>query len=135
MYTYLCGLALADLGYMAFSLTAFYFDSSFEIRCKNKYYRDQIIIPICNSFKSTSDYIVICMTINRCLVIKNITELKIQARAMSAWRRLLHCNARDGNDEEKPFCSSQLNSFLYISFKSRKKCHPELTLELYKTTF
>ena len=71
MYTYLCGLALADLGYMALSLTAFFLDSSFEIRCENKYYRDQIIIPICNSFKSTSDYIVICMTINRCLVIKN----------------------------------------------------------------
>ena len=79
MYTYLCGLALADLGYMALSLTAFFLDSSFEIRCENKYYRDQIIIPICNSFKSTSDYIVICMTINRCLVINNITELKIQA--------------------------------------------------------
>ena len=79
MYTFLCGLALADLGYMFFSLKVFYFDSSLEIQCENLYHRDQVIIPICNSFKSTSDFIVICMTINRCRVMKNITELRIQA--------------------------------------------------------
>ena len=79
MYIFLCGLALADLGYMIFSLMVFYFDSSLERQCSNLYYRDQIIIPICNSFKSTSDFIVICMTINRCRVMKNITELRIQA--------------------------------------------------------
>ena len=79
MYIFLCGLALADLGYMIFSLIVFYFDSSLERQCHNLYYRDQIIIPICNSFKSTSDFIVICMTINRCRVMKNITEMRIQA--------------------------------------------------------
>ena len=80
MYTLLCGLALADLGYLAFTFTFYiYFSSSMELQCDHLYIRDQIIIPICNSFKATSDFIVICMTINRCQVMGNITEMRIQA--------------------------------------------------------
>ena len=80
MYTLLCGLALADLGYLAFTFTFYiYFSSTMELQCDHMYYRDRIIIPICNSFKASSDFIVICMTVNRCQVMGNITGMRIQA--------------------------------------------------------
>ena len=79
MYTFLCGLALADLGYLAFTIQDLYFTFSLDFKCDHSFYVKQIMIPICNSFKSTSDFIVICMTIDRCRVMKNITDLRIQA--------------------------------------------------------
>ena len=93
MYTFLCGLAVADLGYLAFMLQVFNFSSSVEIECNNLNYRDQILVPICNSFKAASDFIVIFMTINRCRVMGNITEMRISVLRKEAANERLSWNA------------------------------------------
>merc|ERR1711976_685716 len=93
MYTFLCGLAVADLGYLAFMLQVFNFSSSVEIECNNLKYRDQVLVPICNSFKAASDFIVIFMTINRCRVMGNITEMRISVLRKEAANERLSWNA------------------------------------------
>ena len=79
MYTFLCGLVFADLGYLACFVQYLYFESSLKSKCDHLYFVHQILFPTWNAFKATSDFIVICMTINRFYVMENITELRIQA--------------------------------------------------------
>ena len=92
MYTFLCGLALADIGYLTFNLQNLYFNFSLEIKCNHLSYMKQVLVPLCNTFKSTSDYIVICMTINRCRVMKSITDLRIQELRKEAVRENVSWN-------------------------------------------
>ena len=78
MYTFLRGLVFADLGYLTCFILYLYFEASLESKCDHLYFVHQILFPTWNAFKATSDFIVICMTINRSYVMRNITELRIQ---------------------------------------------------------
>ena len=65
MYIFICGLALADLCYLAFNLQNCYFGSSWDRLDDHREYVIGIMQPFWNGFKAASDYIVICMTIDR----------------------------------------------------------------------
>ena len=81
MYSFICSLALADLGYLAFWLQACYFLSDRDLwdNKDNYNYIWQVIFPMWNAFKALSDFIVICMTIDRCRVISNIEGVRLHA--------------------------------------------------------
>ena len=77
MYTYLCGLAFTDLGYLAFNLQTCIFGSSDDVLLEKNKYILRFQQPTWNALKATSDFIVICMTIDRCRMISNIAEERL----------------------------------------------------------
>ena len=62
MYSYIQGLAWADLAYLAFNLQSCYFGSKPELIEEYRGYLFNVLQPTWNAFKATSDFIVICMT-------------------------------------------------------------------------
>jgi hypothetical protein len=80
MHVFICGLALADICYLAFNLQACYIGSSNDI-VENEslsVYIYQIQQPTWNALKATSDFIVILMTLDRCRKIGNIAAMRLQ---------------------------------------------------------
>lgn len=82
MYGYIRGLALADLGYLLFNLQACYF-CAHDLN-SNEYeswyvYIFSIMQPSWNAFKSASDFIVVCMTVDRYRVIGHIEQVRLTA--------------------------------------------------------
>ncbi len=81
MYIFLCGLAIADLGYLIFNLQACYYlsDTTRWEDDDNFSYVRRVMQPTWNAFKATSDFIVISMTIDRYRVISNIEAVRLFA--------------------------------------------------------
>ena len=78
MKTYLPGMALANVVYLASLVPVSYLQSSLEIDCKYHQFIVQFWTPTVNALKSTSDFILILMLLDRCRVMKFIIDLRIQ---------------------------------------------------------
>ena len=62
---HISGLSIADLFYLAYTLQNYFFIMDLDILQKHQGYVYDISQPTWNAFKATSDFIVICMTIDR----------------------------------------------------------------------
>ena len=78
MKTYLPGMALANVVYLTSLVPVSYLQSSLEIDCKYHQFIVQFWTPTVNALKSTSDFILILMLLDRCRVMKFIIDLRIQ---------------------------------------------------------
>ena len=75
---FLPGLALANVTFLASLVPDSYLQSSIEIECKHLHFIVQHWTPTVNALKSTSDFILILMLLDRCRVMKFIIDLRIQ---------------------------------------------------------
>ena len=62
---HISGSSIADLFYLAYTLQNYLFIMDLDILQKHQEYVYDISQPTWNAFKATSDFIVICMTIDR----------------------------------------------------------------------
>ncbi|XP_023341397.1 probable G-protein coupled receptor B0563.6 [Eurytemora carolleeae] len=68
MYMYMKGLAVADIGYLLMALQMCIFQATLGDMITSEalgIYQYQILGPLWNAFLATSDFIVVCMTIDR----------------------------------------------------------------------
>ncbi len=100
MYIFIRGLALADLAYLAFSLLSFYFGSSLKIYNDNRDFVVNFEQPAWNSLKATSDIIVIFMTVDRCRMMGDIAQIRLQT-------------LRSENDRPWPVYCQLLGAFVF----------------------
>ena len=78
MNTFLPDMALANVVYLASLVPVSYLQSSLEIECHHLQFNVQFWTPTVNSLKSTSDFILILMLLDRCRVMKFIIDMRIQ---------------------------------------------------------
>ena len=78
MNTFSPDMALANVVYLASLIPVSYLQSSLEIECHHLQFNVQFWTPTVNALKSTSDFILILMLLDRCRVMKFIIDMRIQ---------------------------------------------------------
>ena len=78
MNAFLPGLALANVAFLASLIPDSYLQSNIEIECNYRQFLHQFWTPTVNALKTTSDFILILMLLDRCRLMKFIIDLRIQ---------------------------------------------------------